>query len=938
MKLYITSTIANNRVSYLDLDIDATIALQDQILVYRKFSLDTVYALNNTPSSDLVQIAPSIDEIRTLYSLPNASSSGSAMYTLDEATHNIVFSTDPTKFLWQGGGVHHSRLQAGIAYDIQLPVAATGDTVQIFKKPVISESHIVFSSSDRLKSTDLESFTIQLTSLMETSLLERKTPELNIRIGNPMGITPLDSDKTVPLDNLREDVMTGLRSTATITFTGTQTLDKTIILISTDDTTKTYTAKNSNSFADGEFKRDSSTVLQATYLKSCIDHANNHNDKIIVTQESGASVLTLTQRVGGSSGNTVTTSTLDNCTVVQFASNPAHSISAIKLEDFGNVDYKTFAIGDLDGYEFHWDGSASWTPIYPLFSVLNISNASELSTKNNWIVYYNGSSLDLKNPLFNILEDVTVTNSGGAEGPVIGQLLFADSTTTWNLTKKADINALDVLEWDNTDNIWFLSDRLSSTIARIPGFLYDGTSVPFPGAADDDGNPIDGGYWGEPHGGTATVLHDFGDVNTIVNPKAAQLLVWDTSLTNTVDDDYWEHTTSSGAWINRYINLYDMNSPGSTDRPDYAFTIANYTKHGITNGDMPIYTIVDASADPVEVKLEHIGPFDWLASRYSSFTNTQAALEDDQILVFTGDNNIENKRIGLNDLGNVQTVHTDGVTLPAEGAQLEYVDEGDYGMWKPTSWTTGAVDTAADLRITREINQNVSDLNWGQTYDNYGSQLHIAPPFYVRRAMKITGMRMISMCDPSPSVGTSMHWGMSGGTGSESWGFHLCTFNGWTKSNSFFNSLPGPRVQGWKVYKQSGAAWDANGDPSNSPEKVLLSVNASELYQGPAGGGGSTNYNGIINMADLYTGWGGGGPAEGSLYDFATYSTWHPILGGDTNYFPLGASQVVLAAGDILFFEYVQTSALAEAMLPTFGFPKEMDRIQQTIILQCEDI
>jgi hypothetical protein len=929
MKLYITSTIDNNRVSYLDLDIDTTVAHQDQILVYRRFSLDTVYALNNTPSSDLVQIAPSIDEIRTLYSLPNASSSGSTMYTLDEATHNVVFSTDTDDFLWKGGGVHHSRLEHGVAYDIQLPAADTGDTVQLLKKPVISEAHVIFSSSSRIKSTDLESFTIQLTSLMETSLLERKNPEFSIRRGNPMGITPLSSDKTVPLANLREDVMTGLRSTATITFTGTQTVDKTIILISTDGTTRTYIAKDSSSFADGEFKRDVSTALQATYLKHCIDHENNHNGKIIVTQEEGASVLTLTQKVGGKDGNTATVSTLDNCTVVQFASNPAHSISAIKLEDFGNVDYKTFAIGDLDGYEFHWDGSASWTPIYPLFSALGISSASELSTKNNWIVYYNGSSLDLKNPLFNILEDVTVTNSTGTEGPVIGQLLFADSTTTWSLTKKADIAGLDVLEWDDTDNIWFLSDRLSSTVARIPGFLYDGTSVPFPGNADDDGNPIDGGYWGEPQAGTPTVLHDFGDVNTIVDPRAAELLVWDPSLTNTVDDDNWEYTTSSGAWINRRISLYEMSSSGSTDRPNYAFRIPNYTDLGISDGDMPIYTIVDSTANPVEVKLEHIDPFDWLASKYSSFTNTQEALEDDQILVFTGDNNIENKRLDLNDIGNVQTVHNDGVTLPAEGARLEFLDEGAHGMWKPTSWATGAVDTASDLRITREINQNVSEAHWDQTYNNYGSQIHIAQPFYVRRAMKITGMRMVSMCDPSPGGydihGTAMHWGSQDS-------YHA--FGGWSNS---FNSTIGPRLQGWKVYKQSGAAWDANGDPSNSPDKVLLSVNASELLTAPPWG--IPNYEGIINMADIYTDWAGTGPGEGGLFDFATYSRGHhPSIDVDTHHYPLGSAEVVLAAGDILFFEYVQIGPLDEAFLPLYGFAKEMDRIQQTIILQCEDI
>lgn len=115
------------------------------------------------------------------------------------------------------------------------------------------------------------------------------------------------------------------KATATITFTGAATADQTIIIVDAAGTSKTYTAKNSTTVASLQFIKTAAADA-ATALKSCIEHANGHNGTITVTDDSSGG-LTLTQTVGGTEGNkgnvhgsgTGITSTLSNCTVVDFA-------------------------------------------------------------------------------------------------------------------------------------------------------------------------------------------------------------------------------------------------------------------------------------------------------------------------------------------------------------------------------------------------------------------------------------------------------------------------------------------------------------------------------------------------------------------------------------------------------------------------------------------
>ena len=105
-------------------------------------------------------------------------------------------------------------------------------------------------------------------------------------------------------------------ATATITFTDATVVDQTIVIISTDGTERTYTAKGSTNAGSGQFI-NTNAAAAATALASCINNAAGHDSKITVS-DSGTGVLTLTQATVGFAGNTTITSGLSNVTVVSF--------------------------------------------------------------------------------------------------------------------------------------------------------------------------------------------------------------------------------------------------------------------------------------------------------------------------------------------------------------------------------------------------------------------------------------------------------------------------------------------------------------------------------------------------------------------------------------------------------------------------------------------
>jgi len=109
-------------------------------------------------------------------------------------------------------------------------------------------------------------------------------------------------------------------ATATITFDANhQTLNQTIVIVSTDGTSRTYTAKAANDPASLEYQGTSGTADdKAAALKACIETTQGHQGKITVSAVSSGAI-TLTQVTNGSAGNTVLTSDLANTTVVNFS-------------------------------------------------------------------------------------------------------------------------------------------------------------------------------------------------------------------------------------------------------------------------------------------------------------------------------------------------------------------------------------------------------------------------------------------------------------------------------------------------------------------------------------------------------------------------------------------------------------------------------------------
>ena len=108
-------------------------------------------------------------------------------------------------------------------------------------------------------------------------------------------------------------------ATATITFAGAITNNQTIVLISSDGTSITYTAKASNGYSDNEFASGGGNDDRATALKGAIEHSSGHAGKIVVVQGgAGDAVLTLSQASFGLAGNTTVTNTLSNTTATNF--------------------------------------------------------------------------------------------------------------------------------------------------------------------------------------------------------------------------------------------------------------------------------------------------------------------------------------------------------------------------------------------------------------------------------------------------------------------------------------------------------------------------------------------------------------------------------------------------------------------------------------------
>ena len=114
------------------------------------------------------------------------------------------------------------------------------------------------------------------------------------------------------------DTSAASAASATITFTGDPTINQTIIIVSTDGTSRTYSAKSTGTPSALTFDCNNGVATSATTLAAAINHSNGHSGKITATNPSPG-VVSLVQDANGVAGNTAITSTLSNTTVVSFA-------------------------------------------------------------------------------------------------------------------------------------------------------------------------------------------------------------------------------------------------------------------------------------------------------------------------------------------------------------------------------------------------------------------------------------------------------------------------------------------------------------------------------------------------------------------------------------------------------------------------------------------
>ena len=129
-----------------------------------------------------------------------------------------------------------------------------------------------------------------------------------------------------------EDANGAAGAVGSIAFTGVPTATRTIEIIdntSVTAVTKTYTATSSSSDVNGtnspNFYQGTSAAEAATNLKNAIEATNKggHNalglsNATTIHVGISSATLTLTQKFGGSRGDTTMTSTLDNCNVTNF--------------------------------------------------------------------------------------------------------------------------------------------------------------------------------------------------------------------------------------------------------------------------------------------------------------------------------------------------------------------------------------------------------------------------------------------------------------------------------------------------------------------------------------------------------------------------------------------------------------------------------------------
>lgn len=145
----------------------------------------------NITKADYRTVCPTLEltteEARTIYTLPNADSSGSSMYSVDAVNKKVVFSE--TSLLWLNG-VHHSR-----GYDIELPAINNTDTIILLRKTDVAGLTKEWLITEAMGSSDMRKSLSQILFLNSEYSKRAEFPKLNpFTDGTRNGYGPLDKD------------------------------------------------------------------------------------------------------------------------------------------------------------------------------------------------------------------------------------------------------------------------------------------------------------------------------------------------------------------------------------------------------------------------------------------------------------------------------------------------------------------------------------------------------------------------------------------------------------------------------------------------------------------------------------------------------------------------------------------------------------------------
>ena len=169
--------------SYSSLTLNNSVSDQDQLVILRQHTPTSTFEAASTPDG-LGGTKITGAEQWEVWSLPNDSSSGSSMYTIDDTSKTITLSSTASDYVWDRSGT-----------SINLPVFdPDNDTLIIVRKTHGVNPFVSWSSGSRLTSSQLNHETQQLLNLTQ-EIHDKifKTTDLNPFYGTADGICPLSS-------------------------------------------------------------------------------------------------------------------------------------------------------------------------------------------------------------------------------------------------------------------------------------------------------------------------------------------------------------------------------------------------------------------------------------------------------------------------------------------------------------------------------------------------------------------------------------------------------------------------------------------------------------------------------------------------------------------------------------------------------------------------